>query len=313
MKTWKLSIKPESKKGVDPFDVCQKKSLIGLGWHHAFVEEHPSNFDQAKKLVERKWGKWPYSLKYFLEDMQDGDHVWVHQNGNYHLCKVTGTDILYGKEIDLDYRDLDLGHARSATWIHVPDKLVSGSIQRGMIAPRTIQQIKVTQKDMKFNELIFEKLKADPNWLPRTDEEKLHQAISNISKAELFSLMSPDDIEDIVSAYLQSQGWILIKSTCFRSKPVFEFMMLNKHHETCHVQVKSGKRPDSLSPSKYQQYTANQETIFLFSTNPNPYPGSMHHGIKTITHHEIVLWIKTHLWALTLPLKLRLWVFLCEK
>ncbi len=310
MNTWKLSIKPDSKEGFNPFTKCKEKSLLGLGWHHAYVETHPTDLEHAKSLVKDKWGKWPYQLKYLLEDMEIDDHVWIHQEGKYYLCKVENNMIIYGRDIDPEYQNFDLGHARKAIWVEIPEKFVTGAVQRGTIAQRTIQQIKITKKEVAFNEVIFRKLQIDPAWEPIVDERAVALALANVSPNELFSIMSPDDVEDVVSAYLQSKGWILVKSTCFRSKPKFEFSMLNNKNEIGHVQVKSGKYPDPLSPSKYKSYIGNRILVFLFSTNNNPYPGEAIPNVHTIDHIEIYDWVIKNLWSLTMPLKYRLWVFL---
>lgn len=313
MNTWKLSIKPDSKKGFSAFLKCKNKSLLGLGWHHAYLSKKPSNLEDAKKLVKGKWKKWPYQLKYLLEDMEVGDHVWIHQNGKYYLCKPTDTDILYGNSIDTDYDSYDLGHARKATWIVVPDKFVTGSIQRGTIAQRTIQKIKISDQEIKFNKYIFDKLLKKDKWEPKIDIDKLEKLLKDILSTDLFSLMSPDDVEDVVSAYMQDKGWILIKSTCFRSKPKFEFSMLNKKGEMAHIQVKSGKSPNPLKPEKYKDYAGEKNLIYLFTTNAKPYPGTSVSGVHTIPQDALHKWVINNLWAITLPLKSRLWIFLNEK
>ena len=316
MNTWKLSIKPDSKTGSDAFKICKEKSLLGLGWHHAYITKHPVSLEESKELVIEKWNKWPYQIKYLLEDVKAGDHVWLHQNGHYYLCEVIDDSILYGKDIDSNYADYDLGHARNAKWALIPDKFVLGSIQRGTIAQRTIQRILITEKETQFNKLLFKKFKdpsSDQSWEPKIDITQLIRLMSMISFEEIFSLMSPDDIEDIVSAYMQSNGWILIKSTCFRSKPKFEFSMLNKSEEIAHVQIKSGNSPDPLSPEKYTQYATLTNLIYLFSTNKKPYPGKSVNHIYTIGHDEIYSWILENLWAITLPLKMRLWIFLNQE
>lgn len=313
MNTWKLSIKPDCQKGLDPFEKCREKSLLGLGWHHAYLSRPPSDLNEAKELVEGQWGKWPYQLKYLLEDMKAGDHVWIHQNGKYYLCKVEDESILYGSEIDSNYSGFDLGHARKAVWVDVPDKFVTGTIQRGTIARRTIQKIELTKREVEYNQLLFDKLNKNSGWEPNIDPGILTKSLSGISSSELFSLMSPDDVEDVISAYMQGRGWMLIKSTCFRSKSTFEFSMLNEKGEIAHIQVKSGKYPDPLKPEGYKSYAGHKNLIFLFSTNNEPYPGESASGVYTIKHDEIHNWVKGNLWAITLPLKSRLWLFLNER
>lgn len=268
MATWKLTIKPGNIDGYVPFQLCKEKSLLGLGWAGAYKQNQATNIDDAKRLVKAEYDKWPYQIKYLLEDVEKGDHIWLHQNGNYYLCKAAD-EILFGNAIDKDFRELDLGHARKAKWIIVPEIYVSGSIQRGTIARRMIQRIWITEKETDFHEFLFRNLSKNAKWQLAIDDLELKKEISQMQIIDMFSLMSPDDVEDIVSAYLQSQGWVLIKSTCFRSKPVFEFSMLNQNHETCQVQVKSGKHP-TLAPSDYVSYTDQQKIIFLFFNKSKP-------------------------------------------
>jgi len=310
MKSWKLSIKPDSMKGLNAYEKCKSKSILGLGWHNAYINTHPNTLSEAKAQVEHLWGKWPYQLKYLIDDMKKGDHVWIHQNGSYHLCKVEDDKIILGKDIDQQYREYDLGHARSAKWIEIPDLYVTGAVQRGTIARRAIQPIKLSEEETKFNEFIFQKLSIDKNWKHQIDDNQLEKSIRGLSKEALFSLMSPDDAEDIVSAYMQNNGWILIKSTCFRSKPKFEFSMLNKKGETAQIQVKSGKGCDPLPPQKYKGDASTNNLIYLFSTNSTPYPGDRISNIHPIKHNDIHTWIVNNLWAITFPLKSRIWIHL---
>ena len=312
MQTWKLSIKPDSEvPHQDVLEKCKQiaQSLIGVGWHHAFVDNHPNNLEEAKNLVRDYWKSYPSQLKSFIEEMKAGDHVWVHQDGKFYLCKVKDDQVLYGRDIDPNYIRYDLGHAKKACWVEVPEKFVSGRIQRGVIAQRAIQRIHISSEEARVNEHIFDKLREDFNWYPEIDEEKLNRLLSDVTNSELFSFMTSDEVEDVVAAYLQTRGWIIIKSTCFRSKPKFEFTMLDRHRRLAHVQVKSGQY--SLSPRDYEEnfYIDKNNLIFLFSTKTeNPYPGESIDNVCTIGQDTLCKWMKENLWAVTLPLKVRLWI-----
>ena len=314
MKTWKLSIKPNNSKESDPFKLCKDNSMLGVGWAGAYKERQATNISEARELVKEKYNnKWPHAIKHLLEDVKSGDHIWLHQKGEYFLCKA-GEEILFGAAIHKDFISYDLGHARKATWVKVPEAYVSGSIQRGTIAQRMIQKIWVTEEEQELHEFLFINLLNDKDWRPQDiNQATLEDKISEMAISDMFSLMTPDDVEDVVSAYLQHQGWVLIKSTCFRSKPKFEFMMLNKDNETCVVQVKSGKEPNPLSPKDYEKHTSQGKTIYLFSTNQNPYPGVNIDDVKPITHMEMFSWIQKNIWALTNPLKQRLWIYFCAQ
>ena len=204
MQTWKLSIKPDSSvPSSEVLAKCKEKSLLGVGWSHAYDEDcHPHDLEEAKKIVTNEWGAWPYQLQYLLEDVKPGDHVWIHQEGKYYLCRVEDDKILYGRDIDPAFDQYDLGHARRAVWVEVPTKFVSGEIQRKTIAPKTIQRMHVSSQVLQMHERLFDELHENPEWDPAIDENGLKNLLSDISYVDLFSLMSPDDVEDVVSADL---------------------------------------------------------------------------------------------------------------
>jgi hypothetical protein len=94
---------------------------------------------------------------------------------------------------------------------------------------------------------------------------------------------------------------------------MFEFSMVNKKSKTCYVQVKSGKYPDPLPPADYEEFTLLNKTIILFSTNPSAYPGEGVKGVICLSQEKIFTWLLANTWSMTEPLKLKLWMNLCEK
>lgn len=188
----------------------------------------------------------------------------------------------------------------------MPDELVSGSIQRGVIARRMIQRIYLRDVEVRLNIYLQQNLGKDPSWFPTVDKSSLSDKIERMTQDDLFGLMSPDDVEDVIASKLQTEGWILLKSTCFRSKPKFEFSMINTNERVGLVQVKSGNWPDSLAPSEYKQYLTGQNEVFLFTTNPNPYPGVCPRGIKCFSKEEVAQWMKSNYRVLPPRLKIKL-------
>ncbi len=310
MNTWKFTIKPQSERGYSAYEFCKENSYLGVGWSKAYEKplSSPNNLKDAKKLVKNKYKKWPYQLKHLLESVKKGDHLWVHKKGKYYLC-VAEEQILYGEKIDKNFINYDLGHVRKVKWIEVPEVFVTGKIQRGTIAQRMIQKIKMSEKENDYSKLLAKELSANKNWKPNIDEKYLKGKIEEVENFHLFSMMSPDDLEDIVAMYLQDKGWYLLKSTCFRSKPFFEFSMLNKKHEACYIQVKSGNSPNKLSPVDYKKHVEKNSVIYLFSTHKEAYEGDSVDGVIPIEHIELIDWLKKNLWALALPLKTRLSIY----
>ncbi len=304
MTVWKLSIKTNSQKDFNPLIKCKEKSLVGAGWHRPYINNHPQDLLHAKKILkDYGWEKWPYQLTTLMEKVKKDDYIWIHQSGAYYLCKVNSDKCIFGKDIDIDFAKFDLGHAREVEYVKVDEKFVSGKIQRGTIAQRTIQRIKlsVNEKDYVLN--LFEKLNLDPKWEPSLIN--LENKIKQSNYENIFAALSPDDTEDVLAAYLQSLGWIIVKSTCFRSKSKFEFEMLNKNGDTGYIQIKTGRV--TLNPDMYKKFLGNKIKIFLFSTAKNPYPKGINiPGIEAINQLDIYKWLITNTWALPLSLKYRL-------
>lgn len=306
MQTWKFSIKPDSDAGFDAFAKCKELKLVGIGWSHGYEERQPRDYEEAKELIKKKWGTSEINeIKKLFSEIQPGDHLWMQKHGHYYLC-VAGEKKYIGREICEDFRRYDLGHAIGATWIKVPDELVSGSIQRGIIARRMIQRINLSNVEISLDQHIETKLREDPNWFPKFNLDIVKERIETIDEQSLFGIMTPNDMEDVVASKLQTEGWILIKSTCFRSKPQFEFSMINREGKSGLVQVKSGNWPISLPPIRYKEYLNEGNMIFLFTTHPEPYPGEEIQNIHCISKQELIEWMKNHCPILSPTLKLKL-------
>ena len=307
MQTWKFSIKPDSDNGFDPFLKCRELGLAGIGWSLGYEEQQPKDFDEAKELIKKHWetSEIPQQINTLFYDIKPGDHLWMQKYGHYHLC-VAGEKKYIAREICDDFRRYDLGHAIAAKWIEVPDELVCGSVQRGTIARRMIQRINLSDVEIKLNQCIEANIGTNPAWFPSIKSATFSNVLETIAEESLFGLMSPDDIEDIVASMLQTEGWLLIKSTCFRSKPQFEFSMINSSGITGLVQVKSGNWPSPLNPLDYKEYLRDSNKIFLFSTHPTPYQGESVEKIICLTKSEIVEWMKKNCTLLTPTVKLKL-------
>ncbi len=306
MQTWKFSIKPDSDKDFDPFQKCKDLGLVGIGWSHGYEKQQPKDFEEAKVFINKQWGTPDIpQIKKLFYDIKPGDHLWMQKKGHYYLC-VAGAKKYLGREICKEFRRYDLGHAIDAKLLEVPDEFVCGSVQRGIIAQRMIQRINLSEAETRLNQYIETNLSASPSWFPNIDIDAVGRILDTIGEEGLFGLLSPDDVEDIVASKLQTEGWVLIKSTCFRSKPQFEFSMINNDGGTGLVQVKSGKGPSSLDPSEYSKYLCGGNKIYLFTTHPNPYQGELVENVHCLTKGEVVDWMKEHCKLLTQTVKLKL-------
>lgn len=304
MSTWKLSIKPAAEDGYKPFNFCRNKSIVGVGWSYVFEGRNIKTKEESyQALVEKE--KWvPRPVERLLDEVKAGDFMWLHQDGGYFLCRIKDDLTILGPEINEEFQKYDLGHARNAEWVQVPELLVPGRVQRSTIVSRTIQWMDCSDQQENYFRHIHERLSKDPTWFPHIDEEQIGRFLSDAPFDQVSDFLTPDDYEDLVAAFLQSKGWTLVKSTYFRTKPVFEFLMLRPGPRYGHVQVKSGGV--QLCPSDYAKWVKTNELVFLFSTHPDPYPGPAIDGVYPLDAREVVSWASVNTWVLSLGLKVQI-------
>jgi len=299
MSTWKLSIKPDSEKGREPFELCRRKSLVAVGWSYIWDDEpNISTKDESYDVLRAKEkGYVPRTIERLLDEVKVNDLVWLHRNGKYFLCTISDSIVVLGPQIDKEFRSNDLGHARNARWVEVPEVLVPGRVQRSLIVSRTIQMMDCSKAQEAYFRYLHSQLSLNSDWFPDVNEDQVSERMHSITQQELRDILTPDDYEDIVAAYLQSQGWTLVKSTCFRTKPEFEFRVVRSGPKYGHVQVKSGNV--QLSPSQYGKWVSDRECVFLFSTHLEPYTGPAVQGVNTISETEIMAWVADNPWVLS--------------
>jgi hypothetical protein len=309
--TWKLTIKPDSKSGADPLKFCRDNGLIGIGWHHAYVQEDgghylPDSVEAALNCLHAHppWKSDSLSVAHrFLEYVKPGDLVWVHQAGKYWVCKVQ-EELLFGFQISPDYQVYDLGQARRAIWREIEPELINGSIQRGCIAPITMQAIKVKPVEQAAYDRLHEIRERNPGWKPSITDTEVMGWLAPNRRQELLTVLTPDDHEDLVAYYLQSQGWFLKKSTCFRSHPKFEFQMHRPTGEQGYVQVKTGQ--STLDALQYQE-DAERGIVFLHASEVRNL--EMVPNVIELSLEEIMKWVRQNLWAIGGNIRLRLGLF----
>lgn len=239
----------------------------------------------------------------FLEQVKPGDLVWVHQAGRYWLCKVQ-EGLLFGAQISPDFQAYDLGQARRAVWREIETGLINGSIQRGCIAPITMQAINVKPIEQVAYDRLHEIRAEDTAWKPNITDADVMGWLGKNRRQELLTVLTPDDHEDLVAYYLQSQGWFLKKSTCFRSHPRFEFQMQRPTGEQGYVQVKTGQ--PKLDALQYQE-DAEKGIVFLHALKVLNLDKVA--NVVDLKLDEILKWVALNLWAIGGNIRLRLGLF----
>lgn len=298
---WKLSIKTSKRKGYEPFAFCRDNGLIGIGWHDAFHLEDgghrlPQDTEEAFRWMREEWEGEPLHVVHrFLFEVKPGDLVWIHQAGGYWLCRVED-GLIFGRDISPDYVGLDLGSARKAHWVKVEPALISGTVLRGCIAPITMQRINLSDSsneelEKRAYEVLHHMKAENPAWQPELSDARLLEWLAPENTSLLLRALTPEDHEDLIAYYLQEQGWLLRKSSCFRSHAAFEFQM---HHRddgrVGYVQVKTGRT--TLDACVCRSAAPTGEV--LLHAPAGVYNLDAVSGVKVIAMDEVLAWVREH-------------------
>lgn len=302
MKLWKMSIKTGGTKGDQAFAWCRDRGILGVGWSCVYdgLAEVPAD---PLTLLTGGHRRGVSPVRMVIHRMKPGDLVWLHSRGGFFLCRVFDPGFLAGPQVGDEFKEYDIGHARRAEWVRVPEDLVPGVIQRAVISRRMVFGIPCGDRLAAYCSYLHSALKANPDWRPAVDLTAVRAALARVTDAELGEAVSPDDWEDIVAAYLQSQGWVLVKSSCYPTKPRFECRLVREEGgatRTAYLQVKSGRV--RLRPEAYADAAATA-TVYLFSTHPtDPYPGPAVPGVVPLPLTAVRAWMADHVPLLPVPL-----------
>ena len=232
MNVWRVKLNPDSTHGINSADFCIGKNIVGIGWP---VDEAPKDkeeyFSLGKAKYTDKWALgWRRATNDFILRMDVDDLVWVRSGvGEYYLGRIKDVWEYRGSK---EYQEADVVNVRSCPWFpvgtlsHVPGK-ISASFRAGSTMQRVIQESAIIYSKYLFNQLI--------------GSEVYSRELK--PEADIFSLLSDEDLEDLVGLYLQLKlGYLIWPGTCKRDTPLVEFELVSKDGKIkASAQVKSGE------------------------------------------------------------------------
>ena len=202
----------------------------------------------------------------FANQMQIGDFCWMYvtHTGEYWCCHING-NFEYRTGGDFDAYDLHL--TRRCTWAKAgPADAVPGVVRRAFAGPfGTVSAIVSDAKTAIDAAEVF---------------LNLRQPAMN---SDLFAAAGPEDLEDLVSLYLQEQGWRVFPSTAKVSMASYEFVLVNhRTGQRAGVQVKSGN-VGFLDQAVAEDF----DVFFVFMANPTAVVAGADKRIIQIGRNEI--------------------------
>ncbi len=297
---YRIHLKPQNDKKENPFKFCKQKSIVGIGWPldeenlEKFKKE--SNFENYKKLVLEQYNK-DTGLKKAINcysEIEKDDLIWARDRDNiFYICRVTGK-WEYSYENDNKVNDIfsyfPVEYVKVGTVEEVPGKVVNS-----FRANATLQRI--------HGESIFEMTKKIYN-------KKSNNKLYEIKKIEDFlNFLLPEDVEEIVSLYLQlEKNYLIYTSTNKINTAKYEFVMISRDgKEKCCIQVKTGNT--TLDPENYIYLTENNVKVYLFTLEG--YKRENINNVICLKKEEILDFIKNN--KEILPSRIKYWMEEVEK
>lgn len=277
---WRLNIKPDAQEGVDPVRFCLDKQILGVGW--PVDSDSPLDWKTYCRLGQSnyrgRWQKgWRAATNAIHDRMKTNDLCWTRDpHGNYYLGRITGN---WEYRSARRYREADIVNVRLCRWFPTGGvDSVPGKVLNSFRPNRTVQAVYDETASfysrLKYNQLIG----------------KAVYDLSSDEELDLFSLISPEDCEDIVGIYLQEEhGYRLIPSSRKRDTVWTEFVLKKGNGKQAYVQVKQGNV--DLNKDNFKYDAGNPCEWFLFTTNGH-YTGRRHnhiHCLKPNDMHEFAL------------------------
>jgi len=303
---WKLTIDPRGKTDpeADSFAFCQERSIVGVGWG---FDTPPSGAKQVRACYRTTYpgSRFAAALRIILERVAVGDHVWVYGKRSYYVCRL---------ESEWQYEDggewdrHDIHNFREANWCRVSEAMVPGIIRRKLTMYGAAQLITEDLEWRRYSKLLYE---GSTRISPTTDVTVLGRILATKKPSELFAVLDPDDVEDVVGVMLQHRGWRMLKSSTYRSQRDIECIFRwagDGPPRTAYLQVKSGLHT-TLDPADYNHLLDPDVTVFLFSTARQPYITRTAKNIELISQQEVAEFLvgNISLWSPAMTLRLALW------
>lgn len=277
---------------------AKEKGVLGFGWTTYKNDSDLANGHDKEirtieywdnKVLSLNYGKGVSSAKKAIHNMREGDICWTRDtSNNYYIGKLGKLECFDGAS---DFWQRDIIITRRFEWFCVGDAdvgipgLVVNLLSRGNT--RTILKV----KDPLSRVLSLHMYKNLENGSDNKDI--IESSIKRIIKEEIsdkedyLELLSSEDLEDVVSFYLQESGWKIIPSTAKPSTKKYEFYMLNKKGQQAAVQVKKGA---VLKVEDYKE--SNLYKVYLFTTKNDGYYGKIPDKVVCLEYKEIENFLK---------------------
>jgi len=257
------------------FEYCVKNNLLGVGWQISKEPNEMIDWDTyEKKAVEEHEGDISV-VRYIKQWVSKGDLVWTRDTeGQYYIAKILSPWEYFENQ---EAKDADIVNIFRVKMIKIGSTdEVPGKIIACFRAQRTIQAI-YDKAAVIYTKLLW-------NQLNGKSEYEIEEKIESV-----WSLLSAEQVEDLVFLYLQVNNWYVIPHSRKKDTMAYEFYLINKvSFERAIVQVKTGKSRINLDG-----FHGYKEQIFFFQPS-NYFDGTGQKNHNIIKPEEIESFVKNN-------------------
>lgn len=289
---WRSTVKTASQDG-RAFEFCKQNNILGVGWCLRNADGKPYAPASIKECEEKGREQYPsrrgfVAALHALKEIKVDDLVWTRHNGIYYLCRVLSgwkynCDNAHIYEDVVNYVDVEFCEAGTV-------EVLPGKIVNSFRASAALQRIR-NDGCLQYSEHLYNALTGTPHYPDRA------------AKEELLDFLQPEDVEEVVSLYLQlEKGYLIYSSTNKLSTQTYEFVAVARDgSHKAYPQVKTGGEP--LDGDNYRALLAGEDKVFLFTAG-GKYTNTA--GMEVIDKQELTDFITEH--KNIMPGRIRQWL-----
>ena len=266
---WKMNIKTDSIEGIDPFTFCKTNKILGCGWR--LTDENgekliPKDIEECEKLGREQYNTRGFVVSiHALKEIDVDDLIWTRHKGIYYICKVESK---WRHDISDENYDADVLNIIDVEFLEVGTiENVPGKVINSFRARSTIQRIHgYTDNGKSINPALVATMKIYNDKTKTCDYD-----VEPIDKKNILDMFLPEDVEEIISLYLQAaKNYLIYSSSNKLDTQTYEFVMTSRDGgHLCYTQVKTGNV--SLDGDDYKHLTSNGNKVYLFAVSQKYY------------------------------------------
>ncbi|WP_291637426.1 hypothetical protein [Clostridium sp.] len=300
---WKMNVKTDCIKGVDPFEFCKTNSILGCGWRLKDKNGGritPKDIEECEKLGRQQHNTRGFIVSiHALKEIEKDDLIWTRHRGIYYICRVTGKWRHDNRDANYDadvLNIIDVEFVEVGTIENVPGKVINSFRARS-----TIQRIHgYTENGESINPALVATMKI------YNDKKKTnYYDVKPMIKKNILDMFLPEDVEEIISLYLQFEKKYLIYSSSNKiDTQTYEFVMTSRDGgHLCYAQVKTGNV--SLDGDDYVHLTKKGNKVYLFTVSQKYY-NTDNVNIIPLEKNEIIDFIFKN--KVIMPQRINMWL-----